>query len=382
MYHCSHSSSCGGCSELNKNYQKQLLSKKELLKSLFSSSKIDISDIVPSPQPYYYRHKVQLPFGFDRKQGGLILGCYSNDSHSVINQLECFIQDRDLSGVVFGIREWAKKHNLSSYNERTGSGLLRHVLLRKGAGTGEILIGLVMNGDRVEGTRFLSRKLIDAVERYISEKCVIAGIIQNVNTRKTNVVLGEKELCWWGRPYIKEVMGSLNFKVGLSTFFQVNPFQTPNLYNEVLRWIPEGADVLDLYSGTGSIALWITSRAHEVVGIEENKASVSAARAAAALNKRRNVRFIAGDTAAMLPELSSRGYSVAVIDPPRKGIEKSVAETILSSSLNRLIYVSCNPQSLARDIDELKQKFRLVSLQGFDMFPHTDHIESVAVLDR
>jgi 23S rRNA (uracil-5-)-methyltransferase RumA len=177
-------------------------------------------------------------------------------------------------------------------------------------------------------------------------------------------------------------LGALKFKVGLSTFFQVNPYQTPNLYDEVRKWVPQGASVLDLYSGTGSIALWIASGATEVTGIEENRASVEAARTAAKLNKINNVKFVTGDTAQILPAMTQKGYSVAVVDPPRKGLDSNVIRTILDSSLQRLIYVSCNPQSLARDITLFKGRFSVVSVQGFDMFPHTEHVECVALMSR
>lgn len=381
MIHCSHFPQCGGCSDLDEVYSKQLLKKKDILRKLFIDLKINIPDVTPSPQPYFYRHKVQLPFGYDKKNGGLVLGCYIKDSHLVINQTECLIQDKDLTLITSGIRDWAKKAALTSYNEKTGRGFLRHVLLRKGAGTGEVLIGLVTNGDRIEGTRFLSKLLIENLEKHVGNTSIIAGIVQNVNTRKTNVVLGEKELCWWGRPFIKEVLGTLTFKVGLSTFFQVNPYQTPNLYNEVLKWIPPNASVLDLYSGTGSIALWVSTVAQNVVGIELNRESVIAAREATRINKIRNVRFIAGDTSEIIPDMTMNGFSVAVVDPPRKGLDSKILETLITSSLKRLIYVSCNPESLLRDINTLKGKFKVASLRGFDMFPHTEHIECVAVLE-
>ncbi len=382
MYKCSHFPQCGGCSLLDTDYPQQLSIKKKQLKQCFSSLDVTINDIMASPQPWFYRHKVQLPFGFDRKKGGIILGCYGLDSHLVVNQTGCFIQDRDLTEVAGGIREWARKFHLTSYNEQNGTGLLRHVLLRKGAGTGEILIGLVTNGDRTEGSRYLANQLLQIVEKRIDKKSRVVGIVQNVNSRRTNVVLGEKEHLWWGRPYIKEQLGSLKFKVGLSTFFQVNPYQTPNLYDEVLKWIPQRASVLDLYSGTGSIAMWISPRVSEVIGIEENSASVSVAIFAAKLNKISNVRFMIGDTARLLPDIALKGYNVAVVDPPRKGLNDEITKIILKSSVNRLIYVSCNPQSLARDITALGNEFRTVSVQGFDMFPHTEHIECVAVIER
>jgi 23S rRNA (uracil-5-)-methyltransferase RumA len=194
--------------------------------------------------------------------------------------------------------------------------------------------------------------------------------------------LGTIENVWWGRPYIKELLGSLKFKLEMSTFFQVNPYQTPNLYNEVLGHIPDDSRVLDLYSGVGSISLWLASKAKEVVGIEENKVSISAARTASSLNQIKNVRFVAGDVTELLPDYTRSGFECAVIDPPRKGIDKKSVDSIMGSTLKRLVYVSCNPQTLARDVALMQKKYRLVSLTGVDMFPHTDHIEAVGVLER
>ena len=379
---CPHFPVCGGCSELGNDYQIQLHIKKKRLQHLFAPWSIAVPDIIPSPSPHYYRHKVQLPFGSYGKQSKLSLGCYASDSHRVIDQKTCLIQDRDLTAVVQGVRAWALQCKLTAYNEKRGNGFLRHVLLRKGSQTGEILIGLVTNGERPEGTRYLSHSLLRQIQGEISAQSAVVGIVQNVNMRQTNVVLGQKEYVWWGRPFLKERLGQFLFKVGVSTFFQVNPYQTPNLYDEVLRWVPDGASVLDLYSGMGSIALWISRRAQLVTGIEENRASVSAARTAASYNNVKNVSFIAADTSDLLPDLTARGYTVAVVDPPRKGLEEKTIDALLKSSLQRLIYVSCNPESLECNMRALKKEFRMVSLKGFDMFPHTDHIESVAVLER
>jgi 23S rRNA (uracil1939-C5)-methyltransferase len=355
-----------------------------VLNALFNNYKGLEPAIIKSPQINDYRHKVQLPFSSLRsgKQGKIGLGCYAKESHEVVDQKECYIQDKALTIVAHGVREWAQKAKLTAYNETSGKGFLRHVLLRKGAGTGEILIGLVTNGGRPDGSRFLSKMLLDLVQPRLAKLGTIVGIVQNVNTRDTNVVLGTIENVWWGRPFIKELLGNLKFKLEMSTFFQVNPYQTPNLYNEVSRFIPSGARVLDLYSGVGSISLWLSSKAKEVVGIEENKISISAARTAASLNQINNVRFIAGDVTELLPDFTRGGFECAVIDPPRKGIDKKSVDSVMESTLKRLIYVSCNPQTLARDVALMQKKYCLVSLTGVDMFPHTDHIEAVAVLDR
>lgn len=381
---CCHFPQCGGCTILDKSYDNQLALKKDALRTLFKNWEKIETAIIKCPEPYYYRHKVQLPFSIvhSGKKNKIGLGCFAKESHVVVDQKECFIQDKALTVVAYGIREWAEKARLTVYNESSGKGFLRHVLLRRGAGTGEILVGLVTNGGRPDGSRFLSKMLLDIVNPRLGPMGTIVGIVQNVNTRDTNVVLGTIENVWWGRPYIKELLGTLKFKLEMSTFFQVNPYQTPNLYNEVLRHIPDGSRVLDLYSGVGSISLWLASKAKEVVGIEENKISISAAKTAASLNQIKNVRFVAGDVTELLPDYTRSGFECAVIDPPRKGIDKKSVDSIIKSTLKRLVYVSCNPQTLARDVDLMQKKYRLVSLAGVDMFPHTDHIEAVGVLER
>ncbi|MGA2507413.1 MAG: 23S rRNA (uracil(1939)-C(5))-methyltransferase RlmD [Chitinispirillaceae bacterium] len=379
---CPHFGRCGGCQALNKYYEGQLAEKKDRLRSLFSFAGFpSLPDVLPSPQIYHYRHKVQLPFGC-KKQGKIILGCYAGDSHEVVDQHVCLIQDEELSRIAWSIRDWAREAGLSVYNEKTDTGFLRHVLLRKGAETGEILIGLVTNGGRPIGLRRLADTLLAAVEKSdagVGKKVV--GIVQNVNTRQTNVVLGEQEFAWWGRPFLFEKLGPHRYKVGLSTFFQVNPFQTPRLYDEVLRWIENGPAVVDCYCGVGSISLWVAKKSRIVTGIEESRASIAAAKKAAEFNGVRNVRFMQGEVGADFSRLS-QDFDVAIFDPPRKGLQPAVIQALAGSSIKRVLYVSCNPVSLAREVPLLLPAWQPVSLQGVDMFPHTDHIECVAVLDR
>ncbi|MBN2038373.1 MAG: 23S rRNA (uracil(1939)-C(5))-methyltransferase RlmD [Chitinispirillaceae bacterium] len=383
---CPHFPECGGCQILDQPYEIQLHQKTALLRSLFSfSSGLEIGPVIGCNPPYWYRHKVQLPFGGGPKgrAAKVLLGCYGRDSHKVVDQHVCLVQDKDLSLVAWTIREWAVKHHLSIYNEKKHAGFLRHVLLRKAAGTGEVLVGLVTNGPRPAGTRNLSTTLLEMVATAAKQRSLfIAGIVQNVNMHRTNVVLGEQENTWWGRPFLFEKLGSLRFKLGLSTFFQVNPFQTPRLYDEVLKWIRGGPSVLECYCGVGSIALWIAPKCRIVTGIEENGASVAAAKKAAQVNGARNVRFVKGDVGALFPTTVNNGYDIAVFDPPRTGLDASITAALRKAALNRIIYVSCNPETLARDVLALSPCWRLVSLQGIDMFPHTSHIECVAVLDR
>lgn len=381
---CKHFPICGGCELLDKSYEDQLSLKHQQLKELFSCWNIAIPPIIGSPQPYFYRHKLQLPFGGKQngKRHNVILGCYETNSHKVIDQSECHIQDHDLSMIAWSIKKWAQDTGLSVYNEKLHQGFFRHVLLRKGAGTGEILIGIVTNGNRPEGSRFLSTRLLETIKKNCGDQKIV-GIVQNVNTRKTNVVLGNNEFIWWGRPYLKEKLGELKFKVGLSTFFQVNPYQTPNLYNQVLQNIPEKSQVVDLYCGVGSISLWIARKASRVTGIEENISSVQAARTASSLNGLRNVSFLAGDASEILGEIVlKKETDIVIVDPPRKGLDSKGIRMLLEANLKRIVYVSCNPQSLCEDLRSLDDSYRVKSLTGVDMFPQTSHVECVAVLDK
>lgn len=377
---CPHFPRCGGCRYLNKSYDAQLREKSDRLRKLFSgAAQQSIPDIVPSPVVYRYRHKVQLPFGAKKagRRPRIVLGCFGRDSHDVVDQHECLIQDRELSAVAWAVRDWAAETGLPAYDEGRGNGFLRHVLLRKGAGTGEILLCLVTCGGRPEGSRRLAETLLAA-----AGSAPIVGIVQNVNMRQTNVVLGEKEFTWWGRPFLFEKLGPFRFSVGVQTFFQVNPFQTPALYDEVLRWIEGGPAVIDLYCGVGSISLWVAKKSRFVTGVEENGAAMAAAKKAAFANRVRNVRFVRGGAGTLLPELMHEGYDTVIVDPPRKGLETAVTGALLSGTVRRMIYVSCDPESLSRDLQSLAAAWRPVSIRGFDMFPHTEHIETVAVLDR
>ncbi|MDR0305458.1 MAG: 23S rRNA (uracil(1939)-C(5))-methyltransferase RlmD [Chitinispirillales bacterium] len=379
--YCIHFPKCGGCTTLDLPYGEQLVRKRTYLSGLFSRLNVEIPPIAASPYPLHYRHKVQLPFGMSGKgrERKLILGCYGQDSHTVVDQKQCLVQDRDLTAAAHAIRRWAQKSGLDAYNERTGSGFLRHVILRKGCATGEILIGLVTNGGRPAGSRNFAKSLMEEAQKGISANSRIVGVIQNINTRSTNVVLGQQEEVWRGSSFLKEKLGEYRFNVGISTFFQVNPFAAPLLYNLVLEQVPEGSAVLDVYCGVGTISLWVSQKASRVLGIEENPHSIREAVAAARNNAVNNVKFLTGDAAILLADRAS-GFDVAIVDPPRKGLEEKALESLKNSPVSKIIYVSCNPESLLRDIKMLSPHFHPDSLTGVDMFPHTRHVECVAGL--
>ena len=200
-------------------------------------------------------------------------------------------------------------------------------------------------------------------------KSILAGVIQNINKEKTTMVIGEHERLLWGKKYIKEEFGGSKFRVGLSTFVQVNPYQTPRLYGEILKHIPEGANVIDAYCGVGTISLFLSKKANHVLAIESNPSSI------------RNVKFLVGDSARILSQVEG-SYEILVVDPPRSGLERNAVNAILNLNLRKIIYVSCNPETLEEDARTLSKKYTLKSVQPVDMFPQTYHIESIAIFER
>ena len=397
---CSHFPVCGGCQILDQDYPSQLRLKEADLRRHFPAAEwpgVRFDPILPSPRTEGYRHKVQLPFGLEKQGPALVVtvGCYAAGSHLVVDQSECLVQEPGLSRVAWAVREWAIVNKVPVYREDTRVGWLRHLLLRKGAGTGEILLGLVTNGPGAGRGALLPDLLRRCKDALASapDGGELVGIVQSVNAERTNVVLGGEESLWWGRPHLRERLGPFLFAVGMSTFFQVNPFQTPRLYDLAAAGIPEGAKALDLYSGIGTIALWASRRAGSVLGIEENPAAAEAAVRAAADNGAGNARFLKADVAlaleqparyleeAGLPAHAIEGADAVIVDPPRKGLEASVREAIARLRPARLVYVSCFPATLARDARALGQSLRLASVSPVDMFPHTRHVECVAVFD-
>ena len=402
---CKHFPECGGCQTLDEGYPAQLESKQAELLRIFGAGGgvqaewpgLRIDPILPSPRAAEYRHKVQLPFGLERRGAALAVtvGCYAAGSHRVVDQEECLVQDPALSRIAWAVRDWANANTIPVYREDSGTGWLRHLLLRKGAGTGEILLGLITNGPGA-GPQALLPDLLRRCRQALASVPgggELVGVVQSLNTGRNNVVLGGEEKLWWGNPRLTEQLGPFRFPVGVSTFFQVNPFQTPRLYDLAAAGIPAGASVLDLYSGIGSIALWAARKSGSVLGIEENPASVAAARQAAAHNGVANARFLAADVAealtnperhlerAGLPPDSVSGAQAVIVDPPRKGLEPAVRDALAGLGASRIVYVSCFPATLARDARAWAGKFRLASLSPVDMFPHTRHLECVAVFD-
>lgn len=429
--HCQHFGICGGCSHLKTPYQQQLENKYKFLTRILeqpphwsgslesnsarsvnsvtnsqggkhssrkkpksflnknpSSSSIKIHSVLPSPQVYDYRHKVQLPFG-RRKIGRktvITLGLHNRDKSFIVDQAECRIQDQGLTQVVRGIRQWARKENLSSYNEKSGTGLLRHVVLRKSYSTGEILVAIVINAESLPRSKDLSKSLFVQLRSTLGKNSSLGklvGILTNTNTKNTHMVLGKKTELLWGRPYLLEKVGKLKFKVNIQNFIQVNPFQTEGLYNIVLSHIPNGSKVVDAYAGMGTIGMWVAGKAEKVVCAEENPDSFRSGLEAIKTNQLKNVRFKKGKTEDILPEIMESGdWDTVVFDPPRIGLDPKAIQTILEHKPPQIIYVSCDPVTFKRDLDLLGSEYICEEIYPVDLFPQTEHLELVGILKK
>ena len=385
---CMHFGTCAGCDLLDLLYAEQLKEKELEVKDIFKAWKnLPVKKTMPSPEEYFYRHKVQLPFG--HKKGKyeeiLTLGLHAKDYSKIIDLKECKIQDEALSAIAWDVRDWAREEKYTSYNERYDRGFLKYLILRKSHFSGEILVCLVTSTPK-EIVKKKLESLIQKIQTTLSKsdlkgKSVLAGIIQNINKEKTTMAIGDHERLLWGKKYIKEELGGFKYRVGLSTFIQVNPFQTPRLYEEIIKNVPEGANVIDAYCGIGTISLWLSKKAKSVLGIESNPHSIEFANIAVKENKIRNVKFLVGDSARILSQLEG-SHEILVVDPPRSGLERNCVNAILAMDFKKIIYVSCNPETLEEDARNLSRQYTLKSVQPVDMFPQTFHIESVAVFEK
>ena len=385
---CMHFGTCAGCDLLDLPYAEQLKEKEMEVKDIFKDWKnLPIKKTMPSPEEYFYRHKVQLPFG--HKKGKyeeiLTLGLHAKDYSKIIDLKECKIQDEALSAIAWDVRDWAREEKYTAYNERYDRGFLKYLILRKSHFSGEILVCLVTSTPK-EIVKKKLESLIQKIQTTLSKsdlkgKSVLAGIIQNINKEKTTMAIGDHERLLWGKKYIKEELGGFKYRVGLSTFIQVNPFQTPRLYEEIINNVPEGANVIDAYCGIGTISLWLSKKAKSVLGIESNPHSIEFANIAVKENKIRNVKFLVGDSARILSQLEG-SHEILVVDPPRSGLERNCVNAILAMDFKKIIYVSCNPETLEEDARNLSRQYTLKSVQPVDMFPQTFHIESVAVFEK
>lgn len=384
---------CGGCQLQHMSYEAQLRWKRQLVAD--NLERIGKLTVAPSEganegilvhptlgmdEPWRYRNKAQVPIGHGGPdmEGGLVAGFYAQGSHRIIDMEACLIQHEQNDAVVRAVKRAAGRLGIRAYNEETGRGLLRHVVARYGFNTGEIMVVLITNGESIPHREELVGLIREAVPG-------VTSICQNVNTQRTNVIFGDRTLVLWGRDVIYDTIGNVRFAISARSFYQVNPVQTEVLYRKALDFAALSGEetVIDAYCGIGTISLFLAQRAKNVYGVEIVREAVDDARANAVLNGIRNVRFEAGAAEVVIPAWRQQGIApdVIVVDPPRKGCDEALLETILAMQPERVVYVSCNPSTLARDLRVLEDGgYRTVEVQPVDMFPWTVHVESVAVL--
>ncbi|MFP4979360.1 23S rRNA (uracil(1939)-C(5))-methyltransferase RlmD [Paenibacillus sp. CN-4] len=327
-------------------------------------------------EPWRYRNKAQVPIGV--AEGGLVGGFYARGSHRIIDMETCLIQHEHNDDVVRIVKTIGRELGIRAYNEETGRGLLRHVVVKKAFRTGELMLVLVTNGRDIPH----ADAWIGSIREQLPE---VVSICQNVNTKKTNVIFGEETRVLWGREVIYDYIGNVQFAISPRSFYQVNPVQTEVLYGKTVEYagLTGKETVIDAYCGIGTISLFLAQHADQVYGVEIVPEAIEDARANARLNNMTNVEFEAGPSEDVIPRWKEQGVTpdVIVVDPPRKGCDPRLLDTILEMGPERVVYVSCNPSTLARDLRVLEDGgYRTVEVQPVDMFPHTVHVECCSLL--
>ena len=375
---CPYEKKCGGCQYIDLPYEEQLKKKqKETNKLLSSFGKV--KPIIGMKDPWHYRNKVHAAFGRDRK-GNVISGIYEEKSHRIVSVDDCMIEDKKSQEIIRTIRGMLKSFKIKTYDEDTGYGLLRHVLVRRGFSTGEIMVVLV-----TVSPIFPSKN--NFVKALRKEHPEITTVVLNVNDRQTSMVLGDRNIVLYGPGFIKERLMGLTFRISPSSFYQVNPVQTEVLYGKAMEFAAmTGKErVIDAYCGTGTIGIIASRNARDVIGVELNRDAIRDARMNARENKIRNVRFVPGDAGWFMEGMAAEGEKVDVVlmDPPRAGSDRKFLHSLLSLSPEKIVYVSCNPETLARDLAYLTKRDYLVKkMQPVDMFPVTDSVEVVCLLEN
>ena len=371
---------CGGCSLRHIKYEKTLEMKQNAVQSLVNKilkNEIEVQKTLGMEKPYYYRNKAQYPVG-KNSEGKAQIGVFANRTHEIIPIQECYIQNKKSQEVAKFVIEFINANNISVYNEKTRKGLVRHIVTKVGVKTNEIMCVLVINGKEIPK----EKELVTEVTKKFPE---VKTIVKNINTQNTNVVMGKENIVIYGSGYIKDQLGKYIFKISPHSFYQVNPIQAENLYNIGVQAanIDKNDIVFDLYCGIGTISLFMAQYAKKVYGIEIVEQAIQDAKENAKINNIKNAEFIAGDVENVLDDLINVKKvipDVIMIDPPRKGMDNKSVENILNIKPKKLVYISCNPATLVRDLAKFEEEYEVKTIKPVDMFPFTSHVECVSVL--
>ena len=376
---------CGGCQLQAMSYEEQLAFKERKIRSHLSrlggipEEEIPMEPVMGMEDPWRYRNKAQFPFGRN-KAGEIITGFYAGRTHAIIEHEDCFLGVEENKEILEIIKKFMNEYKIDPYDETAHRGLVRHALIRKGFVTGELMVCLVINGDRLPHSQELVNRL--------REMPGMTSVSISINKEKTNVIMGKEVVNLYGPGYITDWIGEVKYRISPLSFYQVNPVQTRKLYETALEFagLEGGETVWDLYCGIGTISLFLAQKAGKVYGVEIVPQAIEDARENARLNGMENVEFFVGKAEEVLPEQYEKNHvraDVIVVDPPRKGCDAKCLETIVKMQPKRLVYVSCDSATLGRDVKYLRENgFEVERVRGCDMFPGGTHVETVCRLIR
>ncbi len=369
---------CGGCKYLNLPYDEQLKKKQLEIKKILGKYG-EIEEIIGMNNPYYYRNKVHHAFTRDRS-GNIISGPYEANSHWILNCENCFIEDKKSQEIIHEVRSLIKKFKIRTYDEDKSYGVLRRVLVRRGFETGEIMVVIVIGSDFLPYAKEFTMTLV-------KNKPEITTVVLNYNSKKTSMILGEKERVLYGPGYIYDVLCGKKFRISSKSFYQINPIQTEKLYKTAIDFACLGANdtVIDAYCGIGTIAICASDKAGKVIGAELNKNAVRDAKINAKENKAQNTEFYSEDAGVFMQKMAAKGRRADVVfmDPPRNGSTVKFMAALIKMNPKKIVYISCEPTSLARDLKYLTSNgYKCERIKPVDMFPNTVHVETVVLMSK
>ena len=375
---CPVSRKCGGCQLMNLSYPEQLKFKQAKVVKLLGSFH-RVNEIIGMDNPFHYRNKVQAAFGRTRS-GEIISGVYQSSTHNIVKTEKCLIEDKKADEIILTIRKFVKDFKLTVYDERKGNGFLRHVLVKRGFATNEIMVVLVTGTGVFPSKNNFIKALLDVHPE-------ITTIVQNINNKFTSMVLGEKEIVLYGKGYIEDVLCGCTFRISPKSFYQINPIQTEILYGKAIEFagLSGREKVIDAYCGIGTIGIVASKNAGEVIGCELNPDAIKDAKINAKINGIENIKFICADAGEFMLGMKEQDEKCDVLfmDPPRAGSDKRFLSCAVALSPEKIVYISCNPETQQRDLYYLiKNGYKVKKIQPVDMFPYTAHVETVVLLSK
>jgi len=379
---CPYANACGGCQWQHIGYEEQLRAKKLIVEECFQKIggvEVVVKDTLESPQTRNYRCKIQFPVQQTKVSKRFLAGYYKKSTHDIVNAKYCPVQPEIVDKITGYLRQKSFEFGLSAYNENKKKGLIRHFVFRYSKTNSDIVLTIVINSDKVPEN--LSG-LCSAVKNEFGE---LSGVVVNFNTSHTNLIMGENSEIIEGKGYVEETLDEKVFRISHDAFFQVNPLAASQMFSavsEVVKSRVQSPEVLDIYAGSGSFSVYLSGFASSITAVEESPASVSDGTENFSRNKIENISYIQGDADRVVPELAAEGrkYDVIILDPPRKGCSREVLDAVKQLAGGLVVYISCNPSTLARDYKILSDTLKAEYVQPFDMFCHTCHVESMLVM--